>query len=156
MEPEFNDLELPKSGLLVREGTLCKRAKNGALVGRHNLSQIQSIEIGWEVNPAGIVFAVLCLGLVFVAWYLIGSSAWRWAAIVVLASATLMSALCVLSYVINIRFPDGQVRYPMLDLTGDGEGFVASVRELASAGRDRHGTTIVSSDAATSGTLERR
>lgn len=138
MEPDEPVIQLPKSGLLVQDGFLLKRAKDGTIIGRHCLADLRDAGIRSAVDYIGVVFFVGFGALAVVAKLYLASAGWSWAGSIMLAVASLFCLAIARQPRIWIESACGRAEYAMQDDARDCEGFVLSVKGMlsgAQAGR---------------------
>lgn len=125
-----NDIELPKSGLYVRDGFLVKRDSAGKTISRHEIGTITNAVVTWRVDPSGAFFALLFTGLAVISKIYIASMFWNWAATIGFGTLALFGIFGIRQHRLLLTLSNGKVEYVVNDDPSDGQGFVLSLLSM--------------------------
>ena len=123
------ELELPKSGIYVADGALCKETGKHQQIGRHALETIERAELVTQVDWTGVILTLGLAALAVVAKLYLPVG-WDWAAGILLLAFAAMCALGIRSLRLMLRCTGGDVRYELSEMRPDCEGFVVSLNDL--------------------------
>lgn len=76
-------LSLPKSQLILHDNVLIKRGEKGAIVGRHEITDIRQVSLVTKYDWYGIFAFFLCLIFAIICKSYIPSVVWSWIATIV-------------------------------------------------------------------------
>lgn len=123
-------LELFKTGLRVVDGELQQLNKEGGIVMRLPLRQIETVEFQSRLDPFCLVFIAVGIGLGAVGHYVSENNvltALLYAAGIILVGFGLLGSVTRL---IQIRSGAGGITIQCNDMVDEGEGFVCSLQGL--------------------------
>ena len=127
----MSELSLPKTKLILRDGTLLKLGKNDVTVGSYSLYNIVDIRIE---KTTDWIFPLLVMGtflaLAAVAKFYIQHAGLGWAVAIILLGCASFCSLMVSGRKIIVQTTYGTVGYPVLDTFEEADGFVLSLKEI--------------------------
>lgn len=123
-------LELAKSRLAVRGGSLVRSTAKGAVTAQFALQDIRRVATVRAWDPFGFVVLALSLGGAMAAKTSIASAAWSWVVAVALVVVAAFSVSLLKKMRLRIDTVDGSVEYDVLDPDEDGVGFAVSLQGL--------------------------
>ena len=123
-------LSLPKSGILLENGDLVRRTKDGIDIARHPLEEISSLQLVKSFSFTTLALGLGIGALAVVTKAYIESNMWSW----IVGGGLALPATCVIlgSWGHNLRVEsDGAVaNYVLLDQDDDCQGFTLSLTSV--------------------------
>ncbi len=130
-------LSLPKSGILLENGALIRRTRDGTDIARHPLEEISGVQLVKSFSFTTLILGLGIGALAVVTKAYIESSAWSW----IVGGGLALPATCVIlgSWGLNLRVEsDGAVaNYVLLDQDDDCQGFTLSLTSVWKKSRSR-------------------
>lgn len=130
MDPTEGALELARSGLKIEDGMLVKCGRDGKAVGRHRLGYIENVHLVAAWDWLGIVFLIVGVALAASAGLVMPPGVVAWIVVVLGILLAFLGLIGSRTHRLLITSRHGDVRYKILDDTGDASGFVATLRAL--------------------------
>jgi FtsH-binding integral membrane protein len=125
-------LELPKSGLIVREKAVVKTSGENTVIGKHSFEDIQRVAV---LSKTDSFCVALCLGTLagaVVSKMFIPNQTAAWVVCLIMGLAFLIFMASIKKTVICIETKHGSVEYDVVETSEEGQGFVLSVQSLVS------------------------
>ncbi len=121
------NLALPRSGILLEDGVLVRKTKEGTVIASHPLNEISGIQLVKNFSFSTLLIGLSLGALAVVAKVYIDSNTWGW---IVGGSVALLSTCLILaSWGQNLRIESGGgvANYNLCDQDEDCQGFVLSL-----------------------------
>lgn len=130
-------LKLPKSGILLENGELIRRAKDGTDIARHPLDEISGIHLVKSFSFTTLILGLGVGALAILAKAYIESSTWSW----IVGGGLALPATCVIlgswGHTLRIESGGAVANYVLLDQDEDCEGFALSLTGVWKKSRSR-------------------
>jgi hypothetical protein len=127
-------IELPVSGLCVRDGELQRRNDKGVIIARHKLASLERVSTHRKIDPTAIVFVLASVSLAIVCQLYVPSEVWSWVTFAAFMFVGLLCFFGITKLTIMVESADGNVRYDANDPQADVEGFVLSLQAMLTEG----------------------
>ncbi|MGB6041782.1 MAG: hypothetical protein WBF93_01380 [Pirellulales bacterium] len=138
----MRELRLPKTKLILRDGTLLKLGKNDATVGSYSIRDIVDVRI--EKTTDWVFPAVLigtCLALALVSKVYIPYPGWGWVIAVILLGLAGFCSLMVSGRKVIVETTNGSAGYPVSDTFEEADGFVLSLKGILANSNNQESAT---------------
>ena len=140
-------LDLPKSKLTLDRDELLKLGPDDTVVARYRTDQILGLGIEQSRDfGAPLVFAAVFLSLAFVSFRFVEAPGWSWAGTIVCLGVSALSLMSIQCQKLVISTSGGTVRYPVLDLVEEAEGFVVSANSILELGGEDDDKQLVAAN----------
>lgn len=126
---EMEPFRLEKSGLSIENGSLVKR-QGANLVARHELADIEKVEIRKSLDPFAIVLMLLTLGGAAASVVLIEKAWISWTSAIVFGLVSFFSLVASNRELLRVSTSHGEVLYHLVDPSDHSAGFAVSLKEL--------------------------
>ena len=130
-------LSLPRSGILLEDGVLVRRTKEGTDIARHPLEEISGLQLVKSFSFTTLVVGLGIGALAVATKAYIESSAWSW----IVGGGLALPATCVIlgSWGQNLRIESGGAvaNYVLYDQDDDCQGFALSLTSVWKKSRSR-------------------
>ncbi len=129
-------IELPKSGLAVRDGKFYKQTEEGIVVASFDLSDISDVRMTSRIDFSSLVIVAVFAALAYVAKVYIPWAGLDWAAAIILGLGgfTFLATALQRRFVVVTAY--GNTIYNLKDDVTECDAFAASLRRIM-AQRDR-------------------
>ncbi len=130
MDTAVGTIELARSGLMIEDGVLVKRARDGRTVGRHGLEDIEDARLVAAWDGMGIAFLMAGAALAASPRLVALSGAVAWVIFILGIALAFFGLIGARKTLLVVGSVHGEIRYGILDNVEDASGFVATLRAL--------------------------
>ena len=135
-----NILSLPKTKLILADGTLRKRGSGDEVIATFELADVKDIYCENTVDVAfPAVMSLVLAALAMIAKLYITSEGWGWTVCILCSGLAVLSLLMISGKKIFVETEDGTVGYAVQDSFDDADGFVISVKQHLKKARETAG-----------------